>query len=168
MTMPMPSNLNDPAWSAFLRSGVSIVVASRDDANRTSLMRAIGGRFDAGSGRFTLLMCVSRSRDLLENIRQNGCVAVVVSRPTTHQTIQLKADDATVEPLSFDDGDSAARYVQSMVSELSRLAFPARFTEALFDFEPDDMAAVRFIPSTGFHQTPGPSAGKPLGGEPCA
>jgi hypothetical protein len=40
---------------------------------------------------------------LLECLRANGAIAAVFSRPSTHQTLQLKGVDAAVGPLAHGD-----------------------------------------------------------------
>lgn len=170
MPAPMPTSLTDPGWNAFLAGGVSVVVAGRDGDGRPALMRAVGARFDAGMRRLTVYLSASRSVGLLRGIGDNGAIAVVISKPTTHQTVQLKGKDAALRPLDREDIERVDGYVRSMTQELAALGFPAAFVDALFDADPPsgidarDLVAVGFTPAEAFVQTPGPRAGTALDG----
>ena len=84
----------DEELAAFIQSGVSIVVAGRNDDMVGDVIRGCGCRVSADRRRVTVLVDPIRSDALLDDITSNGMIAVVFSRPSTHRSIQLKGTDA--------------------------------------------------------------------------
>lgn len=156
-----PSPL-DPDHAAFIQSGVSVIAASRNGRNETTLTRALGCRVSADRCHVTVFVSATQSGALLADVRANGAVAVVFSQPSTHRTIQLKGTDAAVGELVADDPHLIADYRRRMVTELRHPGFDEPFTRALLSAVPGDIVAVTFTPSAAFLQTPGPKAGTPL------
>jgi len=163
-----PGNMNndapllDAALADFIQHHVSINVATRDAANRPTLTRALGCRVSPDRRRVTLFISVPRSEELLRDLRANGTIAVVFSRPTTHQTIQLKAGDAAI--VALEDGDRAlmAAYGASFVEEIRQIGYRDPFASAMVSALDEDAVGVVFTPTAAFVQTPGPAAGQPL------
>jgi hypothetical protein len=160
--MADPAPAFDDAHAAFMQSGVSMHVASRDAANVPSVGRAFGCRIAPDRGHVTVFVSEAQAPDLVRDLRASRRVAVVFSRPSTHETIQIKGDDAAVGGLA--DGDLAriAACADALVRDLQTLGFGEAFGRALVDFGPDDLIAVDFTPKAAFRQTPGPDAGAPL------
>jgi hypothetical protein len=152
----------EPEDVAFMQAGVSIIAAARDGNNETTISRAIGCRISADHQRVTIFLSAARSGALLADIRANGMIAVVFSRPTSLRTIQLKGNDAAVVPPLADDPHLWAAYRRHMTAEVQRVGFSEAFTRALLDAPAEDIVAVEFTPSSAFLQTPGPKAGTPL------
>jgi hypothetical protein len=161
---PANAPLLDEAHAAFIQRRVAINVGGRDADNVPALVRALGCRVSPDRRRVTVFLSVPRSRTLLDDIRDNGRIAVVMSRPSTHQTIQLKGTDAATAPL--EDGDRAlmAAYQDSFVQELIELGYLETFARAVVSGQSDEIVAVTFTPVEAFVQTPGPGAGQRLGG----
>src|SRR5215831_11057881 len=90
-----PTILNE-ANAEFVQSGVSIIASSRTAKNVPVIGRAVGCRVSTDRRIIRLLFSTASASQLLEGIRSSGQIAVVFGRPTTHQTIQLKGDDAVV------------------------------------------------------------------------
>src|SRR5262245_21939692 len=114
-----------PEQAALINRRVSIMVGSRDAALRPHLMRAVGCRLSSDWRRATLLLPQGGSREVLDDLRDNGRVAVVFSEPSSNRTVQLKGDDATVTPCGPDDAALAECYVQGFVAEIGQLGFAA-------------------------------------------
>jgi hypothetical protein len=148
---------------AFLRHRVSVNVSSRDPGNVPSLARTIGCRISPDRRRVTVFVSPSRGSTVLEDLRRSGAIAVVFSRPKTHQTIQLKAADAVIEPLAPGDAELIAGARQAFVDELLELGYTERFAQAVTADSGADAVAVSFTPTAAFEQTPGPGAGRQLG-----
>ena len=93
-----------------------------------------------------------------------GCarIAVVFSRPSTHRTLQLKADDARVRAATSDEAAIVATYVEAFGREIASLGHTDVQARTLFAFRADDLVAIDFTPNAAFEQTPGPKAGSPL------
>jgi hypothetical protein len=147
--------------AALIEHRVSIMVGSRDAGLRPHLLRAVGCRLSADRRRATLLVPEGSSREVLNDLRANGRIAVVFSQPTSNRTLQLKGNDASVGPCGADDAALADRYVQGFVEEIGRLGFNAALAHTILS-RGDALVAVHFTIAEAFEQTPGPSAGEPV------
>lgn len=157
------SPLIDDEHAAFVTAGVSISVGSRNAEHFPNLTRGIGCRVDDGRARLAVFVVAEQSRELLDDIRANGHVAVVFSQPSTHRTVQLKGVDGEIETLLAGDRQRIERYRQAFTDELGTLGYGSLFVQALIDGSGGEIVAVCFTPSAAFQQTPGPLAGRPLG-----
>ncbi|HJV21075.1 MAG TPA: hypothetical protein VJ570_00195 [Holophagaceae bacterium] len=101
--------------------------------------------------------------ELLTDIESTGKVAVVLTDPPTHRTLQLKGRDAAVVPLAEGDVAWVAASIESFARQMAPLGFTPGVIQAIFTCAPSDLAAVAFTPLEAFDQTPGPKAGTPLG-----
>jgi hypothetical protein len=155
---PSPISAEQAAWMC---SHVSIIVGSRDASHRPHVMRAVGCRLSADRRRVTVLMPQARSGEVLDDLRDNGQIAVVFSEPSSHRTLQLKGGDATVAPCGPADEAEAARYLGAFVDEIGRLGLAAEVAHTLLGPE-GGLVAVHFGVAAAFDQTPGPAAGRPL------
>jgi hypothetical protein len=158
-----PAHVIDESHVEFMMGGVSINVAARDAHNVPTLTRALGCRVSADRRCVTLLVPVSDGARLLDDVRANGAIAAVFSRPSTHQTIQLKGADARIVALEPGDAGLMERYVLALAADLAPLGHPEAYVRAMLGHDDDDVTAVSFTPSAAFNQTPGPVAGSPLG-----
>jgi hypothetical protein len=147
--------------AALVARRVSIMVGSRDASLRPHLMRAVGCRLSADWRRATLLVPQGSSGEVLNDLRDNGHIAVVFSEPSSNRTLQLKGHDATVTQCGPDDAALAERYVQGFVAEIGKLGFAADVAHTILS-QDDTLLAVHFTIAEAFEQTPGPAAGEPL------
>lgn len=102
---------------------------------------------------------------MLRDLRAGGRIAVVFSRPSTHETLQLKAQGAAIVPVEERDRAQIRACGQSLADEIRQLGYEEPFVSALAAPAEDDAVGVTFTPTAAFVQTPGPSAGRPLGRE---
>jgi hypothetical protein len=165
MSTTTPASLLDDDHAGFIQGSVSIVAASRDARNVPSIGRISGCRVAPDRRRVTVYLAAGQAPRLLSDIRDCRRLAVVFSRPSTHRSFQLKADDAVARPLAADEHAVVARYVAAFGIEISALGHLDAHARALLSAPDDDMVAIDFTPSAAFEQTPGPNAGKriPLG-----
>ncbi|VTU32345.1 hypothetical protein H6CHR_03780 [Variovorax sp. PBL-H6] len=147
---------------AMIDKGVSAIVASRNAANRPSLMRAVGAGISADGAEVTVYLSRSQSRQLLQDVAATGQIAVVFSEPLSHRTVQVKARAARMRAADESDLPLLRRYLASMEYEVRCVGFDARFVRAMLACPLEDMVAIHFRPAQGFDQTPGPRAGSPL------
>jgi len=154
----------DPEVVAFVEGhGVSMHAASRNAKHEANLSRGLGCRVSPDRKRLTVFLLASHSGDMLGDFRANGAIAVVITLPSTHRTVQLKGGDAAVEALRDDDYIRIARNREGFLRELTSIGFPDKFAKLLLAGERGDVVAVGFTITAAFNQTPGPTAGKPLG-----
>ena len=124
-------------------------------------MRAVGCRLSDDRRRATVLVPQGGGAEVLNDLRDNGRIAVVFSEPSSNRTVPLKGHDATVTSCGADDAALAERYVQGFLAEIGRLGFGADLAQTILSRD-DTLLAVHFTIAEAFEQTPGPAAGEPL------
>lgn len=158
MSHPPPSPLG-PEQAALIARRVSIIVGSCGRGHQPHLMRAVGCRVSADRRRVTVLLPQRSSQQVLDDLADNGLIAVVFSEPSSHRTVQLKGIDAQVTACGPDDAALADRTLHHFVDEIAQLGFPADVAHTMLSHD-DELMAVHFTVSAAFEQTPGPSAGE--------
>jgi hypothetical protein len=147
----------------FMQAGVSLVVGACSDDRMPVVARATGCRISRDQSEVTVLMSATQGAEVLRCVRQNGAVAVVFSKPSTHKTIQLKGRDARVAGPMEGDHALALRYGELFSAELAPLGFDPALIRTLLACPPADLVTVTFTPAEAYIQTPGPSAGQRIG-----
>jgi len=150
------------AQAAFIQGPVSISLAARDAARRTTIARGLACRVSEARDQIAILVCARRAAPLVAELRAEGWVAASYSLPATHETLQVKGRDARVEPALPGDEARAAAHRAAFATQIAVAGFTAEFTEALLHHEPGQLCWVRFTPAAVYMQTPGPRAGERL------
>jgi hypothetical protein len=160
--VPPTDPVLDEAHADFIQHHVSMTVASCSAALAPSLVRAFGCRLSADRRCLTVFLALPLSQPVLADLRAGAGIAVVFTRPSTHETLQLKGTGAEIAALA--DGDRAIMraYGTSFREELRRLGYPQIFTDAMTAPIEAGAVGVSFVPAAAFVQTPGPAAGQPL------
>lgn len=163
MTEP-PHNplILDEETLAFLREPVSMNLATVDDGHRPAVTRLFGCRVGEDRRTLRLFLASRANAAVLDNIRANGTIAVVFSRPSTHRTVQLKGDDARLETIGAEDLPAIRAYRESLTRELGSLGYPVSFAHAMIPAPERLDTAIRFTAVEAYSQTPGPRAGDRL------
>jgi hypothetical protein len=156
--------LIDTELAAFMESGISLNLASCDSARMPSVARAIGCRVTDGGRTVRLLVSRQQCAKVLDHIAQSGRVAVVISRPSTHRTVQVKAEGARIDSASADDLAAVHRYLDSFPAELAPMNYDPAMIRSFLRCPDEDVCAVVFTPCSAFSQTPGSGAGRELKG----
>jgi hypothetical protein len=156
--------LIDPELGAFMEGGISLNLALCSSTLSPSVARAVGCRVTDGGRTVRLLVSQRHAAKVLEHIAETGRVAVVVSEPATHRTVQLKASAARIEAASADDLAAVHRYLHSFPAALEQLDYPASVIRAFLECPDEDVRVVVFAPGAAFSQTPGSAAGRELKG----
>lgn len=148
------------AQSDLLETGcASLYLASRNTRRVPSLTRGVDARLDENQEQVTILVLRSQSQQVLRDIASTHAAALVVSRPSTHLTFQLKGHDARETALPADAEYRARQHREAFARELAIYGYPPAFAMAVYGFQPDDLVAVTFTVSALFEQTPGPGTG---------
>ena len=153
----------DAEHAAFIQGGVSVIVATRDASLVPEVVRASGCRVSRDRRRVTVLLDPTRAERLLADVAANGMLAVVFSQPSTHRTIQLKGSDAASGTAGRRDRALLDVQRRAWIDDLRQIGYSEEFAEALWGPLPQALAAISFTPTAAFQQTPGPSAGQPIG-----
>lgn len=152
----------DEANAAFIQRFVSINVAAANELRQPAIARAYGCRVSNDLARVTLFLYRDRSRQLLRDIRDSGTLAVVFSRPSTLETLQLKGRDATSVEVTAADLVAVDGYRDSFMRELLLLGYSEAFAGAMMARHNDELVGICFTPDAAFVATPGSRAGQPL------
>lgn len=163
MTDPTLPPLLDATRAAFLGGPLGINLASRAPDLRPSLARGYGCRVAADRRAVTLFVAARRADALLRDLAAGAPLAVIFSRPLSHESLQLKGASAAIEPLAAGDRDRMRDYAAAFSAEICALGYDLDFARALLAAVEEEALAVRFRPTAAFEQTPGPKAGEPLG-----
>jgi len=153
----------DAATAAFVTSGVSINIASRDAALVPSVARCCGCRIDAAQPALRVLMVRAQAQQVLIDIAATGEVAAVFSEVDSHRTLQIKSSAVTVAEVDAADIAAARKYQRDFIASLDAIGHVPDFTEALLAIDEDDLVAVVMQPAAAYVQTPGPGAGQRVG-----
>lgn len=156
-----PSRQLDTEQAAWIQGSVSIIVGSRDARLHPHLMRALGCRVAADRSSVTVLMSAASSGQVLDDLRDNGAIAVVFTEPSTNRALQLKGTIVAIDACTGADLLLAERYLHSFIDELGQIGFGAEVARNVLAHE-GDLLAVEFGVAAAFEQTPGPQAGHPL------
>ncbi|MDB4935194.1 MAG: hypothetical protein JWP87_2166 [Labilithrix sp.] len=157
--MDSPAAISDDL-ATFLESGISVVVGSRDAQRRPAAMRAAGAVVSADRRSVTVFLPDQNAARTLDNLRDNGRIAVTFSRPSDHRSIQVKGSCVELRPATEDERARRETYVAAFVDELATVGMARENTGRLTSWP---SVAVRVEVEEVFDQTPGPAAGQKLG-----
>ncbi len=145
----------------FCQSGVSVVMASRDEAGSPLVARGLACRID-GEGRVRVMYREPPNTAFQDAIAAGAPIAVTFTRPYSHRSIQLKARRADLVRPAPPDGPATLVQTRVFRDELVGVGHDEPFPGFYTHFEPHELAALEFLPESAFVQTPGPSAGSAL------
>ena len=144
---------------AFVESGVSIQVGTRDSTLVPEALRAVGARVSAERSEIFVYVPHATSARTLANLRDNGRIAVCFSRVEDHRTIQVKGRVLELEPAQDAERERIDAYRAEFAGNLAFVGLPPRLS---FRISSWPCHRVRFAVETIWVQTPGPGAGDPL------
>jgi predicted pyridoxine 5'-phosphate oxidase superfamily flavin-nucleotide-binding protein len=109
---------------AMLDEAVVIFVVTRDDDLQPHVARAWGGLLDADAGRLDLAVTVHDDVRVVADLKANGSVAVLVSRPSTYQTMQITGHVERVGTPGPADLERINVHIERFVAEGVTLGLP--------------------------------------------
>lgn len=160
ITPPQPIDSN-----ALLQCAVSVIVGTRDAANRPHIVRALGYRVHPSgvpARGLTIFLDLAGAAHVIADVRDNGHVAVVFSQPSTHKSVQFKGAAARIEPPQAGDRELVRDYIQRLTVEICSMGYPSQLVPGMFTHDPDQLINLSFVPDQAFEQTPGVLAGQPI------
>lgn len=152
---PLPHEL-----VAFAESGTSVLVGTRDADLRADAVRGVGVRVWPDRCGLTVFMPVATSARTAANLRDNGQLAVTLSRPADHRTVQIKGTVRDVREARADERAFVEAYRRTLTAALLRVGMAAELTARLTCWP---AIAAELEIAEAFQQTPGPDAGMRLG-----
>ncbi len=150
---------------AYLESGVSVVVGTRDADFVPEITRAWGLLVSKDRKSLSLCVPLATSHKTLDNLAGNGQITVCCSLPTSYKTVQLKGQCIGSAGPRRTDLAAVERHREAFGRLNVRIGVPRQRTETFWRRELEtspDLVKVRFVPEQIFDQTPGPDAGSPL------
>src|SRR5262245_25929115 len=152
----------DDALKAFIESGVSVVVGTRDEGFVPEIVRAWGPHVKRD--RRGLRVCVPEATSVRTrtNLVGNGRIAVAFSLPSTYETMQLKGRHLRTTRPSVEDLLRVERHRESFAAVNALIGVPRAGVEALWHRELAGSSlfiTIHFVVDAIFNQTPGPAAG---------
>jgi hypothetical protein len=150
---------------AFLESGVSVVVGTRDSRLIPEATRAWGLLVSKDRKSISLCAPLATSGKTLNNLAGNGQMTVCCCLPTSYKTVQLKGQCVERADPSRADLAAVERHREAFGRLNEQVGFSRQQTETVWRRELESSPALiklRFVPEQIFDQTPGPDAGSLL------
>ncbi len=145
--------------AAFLESGVSIVVATRDGALRPDGAMACAVKVHDDRGAITLYLYEQAAAEMAPNLAVCPAIAVNFDRPTTHRACQVKGDVVATRAAAASERALVERQMDGFADELDAIGLPREATVAWPRWP---CVALEVRVRHLFEQTPGPGTGGPL------
>jgi predicted pyridoxine 5'-phosphate oxidase superfamily flavin-nucleotide-binding protein len=146
--------------SAFVESGLPIQVGTADARGRPDGARCFGVFVAPGGAELTVWVGAPMLGEIARNLRENPRVAVCVSRPSDHRTIQVKGRLLELRDAIEEDRIHVDRYRAATSATLAEIGVPPRVFLAVVTWP---ATAIRMAVEEIYVQTPGPGAGARLG-----
>jgi hypothetical protein len=146
---------------AFLTGGKSLVIGTCDKDLVPECARAVALWVAPDRKNVNVFLPEVVCARTLENLRANGCIAIGVSHPPDHRSLQLKGSLRQIAPATPDELLFVQSYLQELSLSLDLVGLPANVIERL-NYRPCLRADVAL--EAIFLQTPGPDAGRALTG----
>lgn len=145
----------------LLSSGVAAYVATRDADLAPDSTRGVGLQVHADRRTLTIYVARAILFRTLENIEDNGEIAVTFTRPSDHQSIQVKGKAIGVRESGPEDREIQERCRGGYMEQLAIVGVP-RSRSRHFPYWPS--VAIDIAVGSIFTQTPGPRAGARIAG----
>jgi hypothetical protein len=145
-----------PNLEDLLRTGVAVVIATRDHELRPELSRAWGPSLSPSGTRLTVCVEVGPDSAMAANLAAGSPVAAMLSRLTTHEAVQLKGLPVEVCAPAPERLVSVEEHIDRFLAEGERVGMPETFARGLIGHDLVDLTIdVRQCTD----ETPGPDTG---------
>lgn len=145
----------------FIASGVAHQVGARAADGRPVICRALAAA-QADDGRLCVAISQESGYELLDAVRANPLISLVMVAPQSYRALHLKGRDAEIAH----EGAALRPLVEqrrlAFQRQIDPYGFPENFTQAWYPSRDDDLVSIRFTPFGAWSQTPGPGAGTSL------
>jgi hypothetical protein len=142
-------------------SGVDLHVATTDSSLRPEYALGTGVRVHPDRRTVTVYVARAVLHRTLENIADNGRIALTMARPCDHKTVQIKGCVTGVRDSGPADRELQEQYRAALAEQLAIVGVPRSITRR-FAWWPS--VAIDFEVADVFAQTPGPGAGARIAG----
>lgn len=159
MRYPPPAVAVPGKLTSLLEGLVAVHVATRDAALVPDEVMAAAALLEPDGRSLTVYLPDATAGTALANLRDNGEVAVVLSQPLTHRTVQLKGRVETLRAAREEEREAVERFAAAFDAEVAAIGLPPA---ALRRRNRWPCTAATFAVREAYEQTPGPRAGEPL------
>jgi hypothetical protein len=143
----------------FLESGLSITVATRDEALQADGAGALAARVHPDRTRVTVFLHEEAARRMLENLESHPEIAVLFDQPTAHRACQVKGVYLSSRRARASERALVDRQLEGCAVELEAIGIPRAM---MAGWKTWPCLALELRVTHLFEQTPGPGAGEPL------
>jgi hypothetical protein len=143
----------------LVREGVAVVVATRDEEMRPALSRAWGPALSEDGAHLTVCVEAAPGSAMARNLESGSPAAAMVTRLSSHTSVQLKGAVVEVATPTQDRLEAVAAHVDGFVAETAIVGVPEELARALAG--PDLLTATIEV-AERFDETLGSGAGRPL------
>jgi hypothetical protein len=150
-------SLITPDIAAFLEGPTSIMVASHDEHLMPALTRALRITCQAGD-RITVDLPTATSQVVLQQLAQDGRIAIVAELTSTHRTLQMKGRTIGIAPTPEEQRPGVEAAAAAFFAVCEQLGLPRRLTDRVVCWP---TTAITVQVEQVFEQSPGPGAGEP-------
>jgi len=147
--------------AALLESGVSSILATRDEHFVPAITRVMALAADGPSG-IRLVLSERGAERCLRNLRANGVAAVCLADPLDYRSVQLKGSCVAIEAMDADMTRRSEQWRELFSERCAHFGVTPAQVRNLW-LEGDHLVRVRV--EEVFEQTPGPGAGEPFPAE---
>jgi hypothetical protein len=151
--------LNDDLLQCIREGGTSVLVGTADTQCVPACCRGVAAKIAPDLSRVVAYVPVATSRDVIANAAATRRVAVVVTRPIEHTSVQMKGTIETVRLATADEEEFIRERLEQFACVLDTIGIPRRRVRAVTHWP---AFAIETKVDEVFDQTPGPRAGTPL------
>ena len=145
--------------AAFVRGGVAIIVATRDEDLRPEITRGWGPEVSDDGRSVTLSVTAPPESKTRSNLAENSAIAVTFSLPTTYRTVQIKGTAVDVHEPNAAQLTRAEEHLAAFVDQVEQVGIPRELAPT---FMQPEFVSVTLEVHELYDQTPGPNAGSKL------
>lgn len=145
-----------PELVRFVESGLSMLVATRGANLQPNAARAVGFKVGPDACHATLYLAAATSGGCAADLREGGPIAVTLSWPATHETVQIKGTAGAVREAAAEDRPFVENYREQLARALTPAGILPTITRRLRCWP---ALVVDLEIHEVFVQTPGPGAG---------
>ena len=156
--MPLRPLIPD-ALAAFLQSGLSINVATRDGTLQPDGEVAWAAQVHADRVHMTVFLYEKAAPAMLRNLKAHPEIAVAFDRPTSHRACQVKGHFVSSRRGKAAERAEVERQVDAFSLDLEAIGIPRAMVAG---FKTWPCVAIQLRVTQLFEQTPGPGTGEPL------
>jgi len=151
--------MDDGRIRRCLEGGMSVLVGTVNERGTPSCCRAIALTSGDDLATVTAYVPVATSRDIIADVATTHRMAIVITHPIDHGSVQLKGTAGTARLAREDERGLVRMRLEQLSDVLDAIGVPRRIVRGVNHWP---VFAVEMRVEQIFEQTPGPKAGAQL------